>query len=366
MAGMVRARSLAEAFDPSANGITLLRLGLALLVVFSHAFVVGGFGPDPGMRLSHGRTQLGTVAVMGFLVLGGFLVTRSRLTTNTPGFVWRRFLRVMPGYWVCIVVTVAIIAPVAALVGHGDATPADLLRYLGENALLVQFELFIGDVFTSNPWSGTVNGSLWTLAPEVACYLALLCIPRRWLRLLTPGLVVGLAGAHLARTSGLAPMVLAVDFPLAFSLGGAAWLFRDHIRVDGRIAAIALAGVIVSIWAGAFVALGIPFTAYLVLWLAVAVRRPMRTDLSYGVYIYAFPLQQLAVTLGLHALGFGPFLVVSASAALAVASLSWHFVERPAMDLRAIRLTDVVARIRAVGSLVRSGAIAARGAPPES
>jgi hypothetical protein len=243
----------------------------------------------------------------------------------------------MPGYWVCLLVTVAVIAPIGALVGGTAVTAGDGLRYLSGNAWLVHREPFIGELFATNPFALTVNGSLWTLAPEVACYVGILCVPRRLLKLLAPGLVVGIGLVHAARMTGLAPTVIAVDFPLAFALGGGAWLFRDRLQIHWALALGALVGAFGALMAGAFIAVGIPFIAYLVLWLAVTIRRPVRTDLSYGVYIYAFPLQQLAAAFGLHTFGFVPFLALGAAASLGAAAVSWHLVERPALALKRFR-----------------------------
>ena len=108
-----------------------------------------------------------------------------------------------------------------------------------------------------------------------------------------------------------------MDLPLAFALGGCAWLFRDRLPIHRGLAIGALAALIVAMRTGTYVATGILFVAYLTLYLAVTIRHAIHTDLSYGVYIYAFPLQQLAAAFGLHALGFAPFLAVSVAGALA-------------------------------------------------
>ena len=228
-AGMLGSRSLAETFDPAANGITLLRLSLALVVVFSHAFKIGAFGADPGEVLSGGQTQLGTVAVAAFMVLSGFLVTRSRETAGARRFAWRRLLRVMPAYWVCLAVTAFVVAPAAALAVGGGVEPGEALGYVTGNALLVHLVPGVGSAFASDPYAYIANGSLWTLAPEAACYIVILCIPRRYLRTVAPALLAGLAVVHLARMTGADPSIIAVDFPLEFALGACAWLFRDRI-----------------------------------------------------------------------------------------------------------------------------------------
>ncbi len=64
-------------------------------------------------------------------------------------------------------------------------------------------------------------------------------------------------------------------------------------------------------------------------------KRPnLRNDLSYGVYIYAFPIQQLLVIAGLATLGVFPFFVLATLATLPLAAMSWFIVEKRALALK--------------------------------
>jgi peptidoglycan/LPS O-acetylase OafA/YrhL len=70
-------------------------------------------------------------------------------------------------------------------------------------------------------------------------------------------------------------------------------------------------------------------------------RLRLRTDLSYGIYIYAWPTQQLLVICGLAFLNPIAFTLVAALATLPLAALSWFLVEKRALSLKP--------RFRAVG-----------------
>src|SRR5436190_23711919 len=110
------AESTERPSDRRANAITPMRAGLALLVVFSHAYPVGGFGRDPLFGLT-GQIQLGTLAVIAFFGLSGFLLAQSRLSSSLGRYVRRRALRILPGLWVCVVVLGLLAIPLAVTLG---------------------------------------------------------------------------------------------------------------------------------------------------------------------------------------------------------------------------------------------------------
>ena len=96
--------SLGAAFDPRNNSLNALRLVFASMVIVSHAWPLGGFGRDPQI----GGIAVGRWAVAGFFVISGYLIASSRGRTPFLTFLWRRFLRIFPGLWVCLLVTVLV------------------------------------------------------------------------------------------------------------------------------------------------------------------------------------------------------------------------------------------------------------------
>lgn len=162
----------------------------AVLVIVSHCFFLGGFGNDPLASLTGGQLSIATVGVAGFFVLSGFLITRSALRAPSVGrFLWHRFLRIFPGYWFCLVICAFGFAPLFALQEHGVfwrvfSAPSDSpVSYLIGNAAMFHANGFsIQGVMSqrpsciahllshsAHPWS--INGSLWSLPYEFACYL---------------------------------------------------------------------------------------------------------------------------------------------------------------------------------------------------
>ena len=339
-----RPGSLAAAFDPRNNSLNALRLVLATLVIVSHSWPIAGVGPDPTL----GGVGLGGWAVAGFFAISGFLITSSRLRTPFLPFLWRRFLRIFPGLWVCLAVIAFVFAPIAALVEDGpDAVgPRSLAKFLLGNGVLQTVEP-IGTTLSNVPYSGTWDGSLWTLFYEASCYLilgSLLAVPlirRRpgpWLWILF--------AASLAVTFAVYELHWPVPYRLAWLsyLGTYFWagalLFVHAASIRASVAAVAgLAALTVAAWTSHTEVVAALPLACLALWLGVTLplqRVGRRNDISYGVYIYAFPIQQLLVLAGAHHLGITAYVTLAICTTIPFAVASWFLIERHAISLKRI------------------------------
>ena len=112
--GRPGSRTVASAFNSSANSIGFFRWLLAFSVIFSHAGPLAGFygQEDLGVQISD-EQSLGGVAVAGFFFFSGFLITRSRKGTGLVRYFWRRCLRIMPAFWTALLLTAFVLAPIA-------------------------------------------------------------------------------------------------------------------------------------------------------------------------------------------------------------------------------------------------------------
>lgn len=337
--------NLDEAFDPKANSLTMLRLALASIVALVHASAIGfgwqpSFGED-GLVRHH---QLGDLAVDGFFVLSGFLVTMSFLRLRSLSrYVWHRALRILPGFWVCLLVTAVVVAPIIALIEGRAALSVfpDSLGFVWRNAGLHMSEFSLGGYPSGTFTPGVINGALWTLFYEFLCYvlvaglgLAGLLTRRRGL------LLVVTAGAWLAQvvaSTGLLhlPAPQLRRFVLLFLLGAAGHVFRRHVRINGTLALASLAVVAVGLLLTVdYRIVAAPAFAYLFLW--ATVRLPLRwdpgVDLSYGIYIFHWPIATLLALLGAPMLGMVPHVLTTLVLAGLAAVASWYFVEKPALS----------------------------------
>jgi len=293
----------------------IMRLVAALLVVVSHTFPLAGQAP---LRIM-GVEDLGALGVSVFFVISGYLVSAS-YERDPKAYLLKRILRIEPGLIASLVVTVGLLALVTTAPA-AEYWPAAAM-YVVRNALLYPAVYALPGVFQDVPFSGVVNGVLWTLRLEFTFYVVLMLIQAR-LRLVLALLAVcavvfvtmtfthpNWADEKLTRIT-----FLGARNGLLFFAGAALQLSRRQI----------------PLWLGGVSVVAFPFLGPLALPTAVlGLARPgkLPADLSYGIYIYAFPIQQVLAAYG----QLNVFTAVLGVLPFAVAS--WFLVERPAMKLK--------------------------------
>jgi peptidoglycan/LPS O-acetylase OafA/YrhL len=311
---------------------------LALAVVTSHEWRLGGYGPEP--QVAH--MALGQWAVAGFFALSGFLVTQSRLRCPLPKFFLRRVLRIYPGFLMCLLVVAIVFAPLSVAVGSGSVNWDSAASYVTDNALLKIEQNGIHATLTHAPFGTAWDGSLWTLFYDFGFYVALgviLCVGIRWHRpaLAAMWLVCVAAETFLAPHVHDSTVQNFLYLGSLFFAGAVMALYADRIRSDWRLCALCLGWLAFVAIFGDLPTLGGFAIAYLCLWLGTvlpfgAVAR--RYDLSYGVFLYAFPIQQLLTQLPGRRLPVSAALALVIGLAVPVALLSWIAIEKPAQGLR--------------------------------
>ncbi|MBB5642817.1 acyltransferase family protein [Cryobacterium roopkundense] len=332
--------SIADAHQPRDNAFNLIRLVLATLVIVSHSWPISGFGQDPQL----GDMKLGMFAVGGFFAISGFLITKSRMRTALWPYLWRRALRILPAYWVCLVFTGFVAAAIAGAL-NGGWSVQDGLHYVVSNADMRNGDLLVGDTLVGSPIDTIWNGSLWTLRYEIGCYVlvGLLLLSgfvraRRWplLALFAAATAFAFIEGFRQDSGNLQNIALLVPFFLA---GAVVFVYSDIVPLSGTL------GVAASLLVVALCVLGVgrelaalPL-AYAMIWVATVLpavlrRLGSRNDYSYGVYVYAFPVQQLLVLAGATQFGIVFFIAASFLSTAPLAVASWWLIEKPAQTFK--------------------------------
>ncbi|MDN7426254.1 acyltransferase [Burkholderia sp. AU45388] len=324
------------------NAFTALRLLSAYAVIITHSYVVLGLPHD--WLEAHGFPQFSEFGVSSFFAVSGYLVCKS-LQRNSNPFVYlrNRALRIFPGLFVLVLLTIFVVGPIMT---HGWS--AGWLKYL-TNLSLYRLVPTLHQFFVTNPVA-VINGSLWTLSLEVTCYLMLLGIS--WAGALNwKGLLLMLIGCYVALMGDLLwqgnYLIGMNTFQLSrlgvFFWGGAflatVTLPRSWILWAASVLLVLLPFYLFAaspnwkIRAYAFNLL-LPFVVIFAVERLPRLAFLNRFDISYGVYIYAFLVQQILVW---HfGIGIGPTKLSLFTAAIVtpLAAASWFLVEKPALALK--------------------------------
>jgi peptidoglycan/LPS O-acetylase OafA/YrhL len=335
--------------ERDANNLDLIRLLCACLVIYGHAFSLGpnpayALGDwDPLLRLGYPGVYSASVAVKVFFFISGLLITNSLLAKRSVShFVIARIFRIWPALIVVLLATAFLIGPWMTSLDLSDYfSRHSVYRYVvGNSFLWLQGNL--PGVFIDNPTPGLVNGSLWTLSYEAAAYgavliLALLgAIRYRWLCAILLLLVVVdpvLPAPLLGRW--LNPNPQCIYLPTCFAAGALLAVFKDRLSVSPillLIAALLFWLLHKTSFGPLALFLSVCLTLLYVSALPWLVRIRPGSDLSYGTYLWGYPIQQVLAE-KFAEMNFWVNLVISLGLALFLGFLSWHLIERPAIQL---------------------------------
>ena len=345
---LVNAPLVSDVANGRENNFNLLRFLAASAVILFHEH---GIAPTPGAIepfywLTRGRDDGGSLAVAVFFIISGFLVTQSFVARggSLSNFLAARVLRIFPALWVAVPFTIIVSSFASAVPWGPYLTHPQTIRYWWHNSLLWDLQFNLPGAFRHVPLAGNVNGALWTLPTEFRMYLVcaglgLLGIyrSRSFFNLFL--LCVALC-AVVTKPEAL-PVVSDIhtaQWVFAFLIGAAFYLNREHIRLSIPLA-IAL---LLTTYPIRNPDIGriyiLPALSYATLCVALHPAlffRPFTRlgDYSYGLYIYAFPLQQ-QIAFYHPGINWLIGLAVTYPIILGVAVVSWHLVEKPALSLK--------------------------------
>lgn len=337
--------------DPEAlrsNNFDFLRFALASLVIFSHSFALihGSDDSEPLMRLTHGGIHSGALAVNWFFVISGFLITYSYLRgRGFLDFFRKRALRIYPGFIAAVLFCAFMVAPFVAADPWATLSKSQMVQVLKSCLFLQSYKA--PSTFPDNPIHA-LNGSLWSISYEWWCYVGVALLGVAGLlkyRRLVLGLFVGSMAFSLAfSVLDLNPggSILGVIFGaprfwarlLPYYLAGMVFcLYKDDIAYSWKAAVVAGLVLVASVFVPHALVITLPIAGtYILFWIAFNgwFRVPhwaSHGDFSYGIYLYAFPLQQLLLY-WIPSLTPLRLLALSLPVSVFFGFLSWHLVER--------------------------------------
>lgn len=342
-----------SSFTPGKNNnFNLVRIIAALAVLVGHSFALlrqpEPFGQFLGM-------SLGSMAVDIFFIASGFLVAGSLLLKQSMSeYVLARILRIYPALLTMLLMTVFLLGAFFTSLSLSDYyADSQIYLYLIKCLTLISGAMYyLPGVFDSNPFKGAVNGSLWTLVYEVKMYIFLAMF---WLAssLVKQNRVKFFEYLIVFSTAVAAVLVFvhhfyikdesnAVRLFFMFFSGASYWILKDRVKLTEPIFGV----VSIALLASPFINQQVFFVlyqlliAYILFYLAYIPAGPIRKynalgDYSYGVYIYAFPVQQAVAAL-YPGISVMKMVLVSCAVTLTLAVFSWHLIEKKALTLKKI------------------------------
>jgi len=329
------------------NNLNLMRFLAAVGVIYGHAFGVPGRDAVEPIHRVFGLGA-GDLGVDTFFFISGFLICKSFLSRSLAEYAWARFVRIFPGLWVSslflVIVAGLFFSPLPAFqfwLRH------DTVTYLLHNATMVPgFGAQQALPYALDTKIELFNAPLWTLPHELQMYmlLALIGVVGGLKRPFAVAAVSAIGAGMVVARKLFGVHLLDVDrarFLYFFFAGACVYLTRKHVVLSlrGLLVCLGIVGLVVAVTGrfdlrqGALVAV----LPYLLLWMAYVPGGFLRRfnqlgDYSYGIYVYAFPIQVYLFGTQVGAASIPNFLIAT-SIVLPIAVASWHLLEKQALRL---------------------------------
>ena len=333
--------TLAELSSGRDNNFNLMRFFAASLVIVHHARMPV---TEILFQFTGHLESNGSVAVLIFFVISGFLVTQSFTRNSLGGFFAARALRIFPALWVAVPFTIIVSSFASAVPWGRYLTHPQTLKYWLHNSFVWDLEYSLPGAFLHVPMAREVNGSLWTLPAELRMYWFCALLGILGLYALRPAfnalfLAIVLIGCTVKPAAlPLVNNINVAQWEFAFLIGMFCFVNREKVRLNLPVAVLLFLSTLLIDDPDMGHLYIVPAFAYMTLCLSLHPAlffRPFTRlgDYSYGLYIFAFPLQQ-QMYFYFPTLHSAPRLLITYPIILAVAIVSWHLIEEPALRLK--------------------------------
>lgn len=326
------------------NNFTLIRIFFAWLVLYGHSFAIQKVPGirDPLNALFQGSIWVGEIAVDGFFAISGFLVAASFVRRGILDYSISRILRIYPALLTCVLVSIFFIGVLFSTLTVVEYLSAkETYNYLNNALAFKKMQWTLPGVFEENI-RNSVNGSLWTLTVEVRCYLLLAILGvlgffrNRVVSNIGIGILLFIGVFYYSEIPLIGSNPRWSRLGLFFLIGACLYINRDKVIMDKKIALAAAVAMFSSFGKDWFDYVFPISFSYLIFYCAYATKQVSSIDrkfgdISYGLYIYAWPIQQAIA----HSFPDGNAYTNMALSTLVVsviAYLSWHFIESPILS----------------------------------
>ena len=336
------------------NNFDLIRSFLAVLVIFGHSFYLfSSNGWREPITILVENNFSGTLAVGGFFFISGIFISQSFHTHHSIfSFVVMRIARLYPALIICIILSAFLLGPVVSKLSYLDyISNSGPYCYFLKNWLIIQHyspnycsdlsAIYLPGVFQNNFFPNAVNGSLWTLKPEIICYCYLLIFG-----------IVGVLNRLIFTIPFIFILIILQNFYPDFFYYFNQTSYSDNLK----IALCFLSGVF-AFSIKSFIKISFKYFLFFIFLLLCSWNYPIKEyflylclfygllilgsnkyllkiklsgDYSYGIYIYGFPIQQIFNHF-FPSLNSYPSNLFTIPSTILIAYFSWHIIEKPSL-----------------------------------
>ncbi|OAB37731.1 hypothetical protein PMSD_09250 [Paenibacillus macquariensis subsp. defensor] len=340
---------LVDKLKGRSNNLDFIRLIAAILVILSHSYPLTGQQSEIFSSVSRGQWTLGGISVAIFFIISGFLVSRSFENSTLIQFTTNRILRVVPGLMAVTLLSILILGPLLTSLPVSEyLRNYSTWRYIN-NAFLIEVQYSLPGVFEHTLYPNAVNGSIWTIPYEVLCYIGIAITGYYGLFQKKGGMLFLFIIVYILNS--LIPVQYQninihgfllgslMELILFFLMGAVLYSYREKIELNPMWVWVCIFILAITMQLGHFKGAFLFFGSYLIVFIGYYGRGILSKvskygDFSYGIYIYAFPIQQVVQwKLNNQSSPIINFMI-STPIILIFAFLSWHLVEKQALKFK--------------------------------
>lgn len=330
------------------NNFDFLRFLFALLVVVSHSYPLSGDNESSQWiyKITNGQIVLAQIGLSGFFIISGYFIFQSlERSKDLLDYFKKRFLRLFPALAVVLIISIILVP----FVYEGEVSffkNTAVYTYVPYNLSLYGFQSSIKGVFDTNPYH-SINGSLWTIRYEFSLYVALafLFFFRAQKQLITFILFVCFSifmilntfclnrfgGSSLFGLQGFHVLNLGTFFICGSLLAS---LQFEKIKHKSIILIISVLILVLSLYYNFYDSvkhLVFPIVILLIGFIPLPFISTFGKfgDMSYGIYIYSFPIQQTLMYY--YKMNTYSLLIYSVLLSIGFGYISWHLIEKRAL-----------------------------------
>lgn len=332
------------------NNFDFLRVLAALCIAFSHSYgLLNRSGEEPLMKWTGLKYDASFMGLCIFFTISGYLITKSAANSSSlKNYIWKRFLRIQPLLIVVTLLSVFIVGPLLSSLSPGEYfKQPGTWTYFRNVFPATGIQFVLPGVFETNIKEPGVNGSLWTLVLEERLYIFTAIVfflssktKKYYLWFIALYNLFYFFNTSFHKFTDFSLLNASAGFySLIFLNAGALYLLGLKQEVLNFKKTLIILPLLV-------LSLIFPFLNFLQLFIIpfflmnLAFLRSFTNragkwgDFTYGIYIFAFPVQQTIIHLYSNEISPLKLFCFTLLICVPLAVLSWHLLEKKMLKMK--------------------------------